>query len=117
MRLKNNGHIAFNDPDVADFNDKVLAKVIDLDETSRNQQVNDGCFACIDEVPHKAITVTIPGLTCAKYLFCSVPCATKAKAVTRMFTGEIAPDCPATILRRTPNSRVYLDRDSGAALL
>ncbi|MDO4983076.1 MAG: hypothetical protein Q4E35_05925 [Eubacteriales bacterium] len=89
MRSKNNGRIAFN----------------------------DGCFACIDEVPHKAITVTIPGLTCAKYLFCSVPCATKAKAVTGMFTGEIAPDCPATILRRTPNSRVYLDRDSGVALL
>lgn len=112
-----NGHIAFNDPGVADFDDAVLAKVIDLDERSRMQQVNDGCFARIEEVPKKAITVTIPGLTGAKYLYCSVPCATKAQAIGRMFTGEIALDCPATVLRRTPNSFVYLDKDSAAMLL
>ena len=112
-----NGHIAFNDPGVADFDDAVLAKVIDLDERSRMQQVNDGCFARIEEVPKKAITVTIPGLTGAKYLYCSVPCATKAQAIGRMFTGEIALDCPATVLRRTPNSFGSLDKDSAAMLL
>lgn len=112
-----NGHIAFNDPDVADFCDPVLAKVIDLDETSRQQQVNDGCFHSIGDVPHKAITVTIPGLTKAKYLFCSVPGTTKAKAISRMFNGSISLECPATILRQTENSRVYLDKESARGLL
>lgn len=112
-----NGHIAFNDPDVADFDDPMLVKVINLDERSRVQQVNDGCFARLEEVPKKAITVTIPGLTGAKYLYCSVPCATKAQAIGRMFTGEIALDCPATVLRHTPNSFVYLDKESAAMLL
>lgn len=112
-----NGHIAFNDPDVADFKDPVLAKVVTMDQRSRIQQVNDGCFAKLDEVPTEAITVTIPGLVVAKYLYCSVPAATKAKAIGRMFAGDVALDCPATILRETPNSFVYLDKDSAAELL
>ena len=112
-----NGHIAFNDPDVADFNDPVLAKVVTMDQRSRVQQVNDGCFENLDDVPTEAITVTIPGLVGADYLYCSVPAATKAKAIGRMFSGEVALDCPATILCQTPNSFVYLDRDSAAEIL
>ena len=112
-----NGHIAFNDPGVANFNDSKLVKIAELDETCRNQQVNDGCFAKLDDVPKYALTLTIPALTNAKYMFCSVPAITKAWAVNEMLTTEIIDEhCPATILRLHDNATLYCDKDSSSLL-
>ena len=116
MGIGENGHIAFNDPWVADFNDKKWVKVVPLDEVCRNQQVNDGCFASVDLVPTHAITLTVPTLVRAPWLFCIVPAATKANAVKRTLTGEINEDCPATILRERDNSILYLDEKSSALI-
>lgn len=111
-----NGHLAFNDPGVAKFDDSVRAKVVPLDEVCRQQQVNDGCFEKIDEVPTHAITVTIPGLTAAKYMFCSVPAATKARAIKDMLSGEVTEKCPASILTEHEAAVLYLDKDSSAMI-
>lgn len=111
-----NGHLAFNDPGVAKFDDPVRAKVVPLDEVCRQQQVNDGCFEKIDEVPTHAITVTIPGLTAAKYMFCSVPAATKARAIKDMLSGEVTEKCPASILTEHEVAVLYLDKDSSAMI-
>ena len=116
MGIGENGHIAFNDPPVADFNDPKTAKTVPLDEICRNQQVHDGCFAKLDEVPKTAITLTVPTLFGGKYLFCIVPAYTKAKAVFDTIEGEVGEKCPATILRRHQNAVLYLDKDSGALL-
>ena len=116
MGIGENGHIAFNDPPVADFNDKKMVKPVVLDEICRNQQVNDGCFAKIDDVPKMAITLTVPTLFAGDYLFCIVPAATKAKAVRDTLCGEIGEACPATVLRRHKNAVLYLDGDSSSLL-
>ena len=116
MGIGENGHIAFNDPWVADFNDPKAVKPVKLDEMCRQQQVNDGCFASLELVPTHAITLTCPTLVSAPYLFCIVPAKTKANAVKRTLTGEINEDCPATLLRRQPNAVLYLDGDSSALL-
>ena len=112
MGIGENGHIAFNDPHVADFNDEKTVKVVSLDETCRMQQVNDGCFASLDEVPKYALTLTIPTLVAADRVFCIVPAKTKANAVNRTINGSIDEECPATILRRHDNATLYLDKDS-----
>ena len=114
MGIGENGHIAFNDPPVADFADTKAVKPVLLDEICRNQQVNDGCFAMIDDVPKYAITLTVPTLFAGDYLFCIVPAATKANAVKATLCGEIGEACPATILRRHKNAILYLDGDSSA---
>ena len=116
MGIGENGHIAFNDPPVADFNDTKKVKPVELDEICRNQQVNDGCFAKIDDVPKMAITLTCPTLFSGDYLFCIVPAPTKAKAVKATVCGEIGEACPATILRRHSNAILYLDPDSSSLL-
>ena len=117
LGIGENGHIAFNDPWVADFDDPVKVKVVPLDEVCRNQQVHDGCFPTIDDVPKYALTLTIPALTCAAHMFCSVPAATKRDAVRRTVTEEITIDCPASIMRKHPHAVLYCDPDSGADLL
>ena len=81
LGIGENGHIAFNDPPFADFSDPKLVKPVKLDEVCRNQQVNDGCFASIDEVPTHALTLTVPALMSGKELYCIVPAKTKANAV------------------------------------
>jgi len=116
MGIGENGHIAFNDPHVADFSDAELVKVVSLDDICRNQQVNDGCFAKIDDVPKFALTLTVPALMNAQYNFCVVPAKTKAWAVNRTLTGEISEECPATILRRKDNAIMYCDADSASML-
>lgn len=113
LGIGENGHIAFNDPGVADFCDPVLVKPAELDEVCRMQQVHDGCFPGIDDVPTHALTLTVPALANAAYLFCSVPAATKAEAVLRTCHEEIAENCPATIMRRHENAILYCDPDSG----
>ena len=116
MGIGENGHIAFNDPPVADFNDKKAVKPVLLDEICRNQQVNDGCFAAIDDVPKYAITLTVPTLFAGDHLFCIVPAATKANAVRATLCGEIGEACPATVLRKHPSAVLYLDGDSSKLL-
>ena len=116
MGIGENGHIAFNDPPVADFDDPKKVKIVDLDEICRQQQVNDGCFASIDLVPKQAVTLTVPTLFNAGYLFCTVPAPTKADAVYETINGSIDEHCPASILRRHPNAQIYLDADSSAKL-
>ena len=116
MGIGENGHIAFNDPPVADFNDKKAVKPVQLDEICRNQQVNDGCFAKIEDVPKTAITLTVPTLFKGDHLFCIVPAKTKANAVRATVCDEINEKCPATVLRLHKNAKLYLDMDSSALL-
>ncbi len=116
MGIGENGHIAFNDPGVADFNDKRAVKPVQLDEICRNQQVNDGCFKTIDDVPARAMTLTVPTLVSAPWLFCIVPAATKATAVYETINGKIDEHCPASILRTRDNAKLYLDDKSSALL-
>ena len=116
MGIGENGHIAFNDPPVADFNDTKAVKPVLLDEICRNQQVNDGCFATIDDVPKYAITLTVPTLFAGDHLFCIVPAKTKANAVKATICGEIGEACPATVLRRHASAVLYLDGDSSSLL-
>lgn len=112
MGIGENGHIAFNDPQVADFEDPYWTKVVELDDVCRMQQVHDGCFASIDEVPKQAMTVTIPALLSAREIFCVVPAATKAAAVDTVLHGVKTIDCPATALLEHPSARLFLDADS-----
>lgn len=116
MGIGENGHIAFNDPPVADFNDDKAVKVVKLDEICRQQQVNDGCFKSIDEVPTHAMTLTVPTLVKAPNLFCIVPCSTKAYAVSETVNGTIDEHCPASILRLRSGAKLYLDNESSKLL-
>ena len=112
MGIGENGHLAFNDPPVADFEDEYIVKVVELDEICRQQQVNDGCFATLEEVPKKALTLTIPALLSANYINCVVPGPTKAEAVKHTLNSEISTENPATILRSHPKAVLFLDQDS-----
>ena len=112
LGIGENGHIAFNDPPVADFHDLKLVKRVTLDWACRNQQVNDGCFPTLDEVPTEAITLTIPALMRADYLFCVVPGKTKRQAVYNTLNGPITEECPASILRTHTHCKFYFDEDS-----
>ena len=116
MGVGENGHVAFNDPPVADFADKKIVKPVKLDEICRKQQVNDGCFKTIEEVPTHALTLTVPTLTKAPYLFCIVPAMTKANAIKEMLTGTVDEHCPASVLRTHGNAVLYLDPDSASLL-
>jgi glucosamine-6-phosphate deaminase len=116
MGIGENGHIAFNDPHVADFNDHLKIKKVDLDQKCRQQQVNDGCFQTIDQVPTHALTLTIPTLYNVENVFCVVPAASKAEAVKNTVTGPVSEVCPASILRNHTNATLYIDADSAALL-
>lgn len=116
MGIGENGHIAFNDPPVADFDDPELVKPVALDEICRNQQVHDGCFATLDDVPTHALTLTVPALMRAAQVFCVVPAQTKAHAVYDTLLGKISTACPASILRRHSEATLYLDMDSASLL-
>lgn len=109
LGIGENGHIAFNDPPVADFNDPHLVKIVELDQYSRNQQVNDGCFPSIEEVPTHALTLTIPALTSAGSMICTVPGKLKSHAVRNTLHAEISTACPATILRKHQDAHLFLD--------
>lgn len=111
-----NGHIAFNDPGVADFNDPKLVKVVALDPVCRQQQVDEKCFDRLDMVPAEALTLTIPALLRGRWLFCIVPFTGKAEAVRRTLYGEISERCPASVLRRETDARLYLTAESAGLL-
>ncbi len=112
-----NGHLAFNDPPVADFLDPVLVKVVRLDAACRNQQLNDGCFERIDDVPTHAYTMTIPALLRAPVVSVVVPGPRKANAVLNVLKGPIGEACPATALRHHPGARLFLDREAARLVL
>ncbi len=117
MGIGENGHIAFNDPHVADFNDPARIKIVDLDLKCRNQQVHDGCFAQLDDVPEYALTLTVPTLFSADRLFCIVPSGTKAEAVKHTILGPVNETCPATVLRLHDAATLYLDSNSAEYVL
>lgn len=110
-----NGHLAFNDPP-ADLEDPLAVKVVELDEMCREQQVVDGCFAELLEVPRRAVTLTCPTLLGGRELFCCVPGRHKSEAVKAMMESPISGMCPATALRMHPRCTVYLDRESSSLI-
>ncbi|MFB9950349.1 6-phosphogluconolactonase [Rhizobium puerariae] len=107
-----NGHIAFNDPPVADFNDPADVKIVELDDICRQQQVDDDCFPDLASVPHRAVTLTVPRLMRADRLFCVVPGAVKRLAVSKTLYGPLSTECPASVLRIHEACTLYLDKDS-----
>lgn len=116
LGIGENGHVAFNDPPVADFRDPALIKPVPLDPICRQQQVNDGCFSSIDLVPTHALTLTVPALMAGKELFCVVPASTKANAVAATVKGEIGEHCPATAMRNHHAATLYLEPCSAVLL-
>lgn len=116
MGIGENGHLAFNDPPVADFKDPQKVKIVALDEVCRQQQVNDGCFTTLEEVPAHAVTLTIPALLEAPYIFCVVPGPRKATAVYDTIHQEIQELYPSTILRNHPGAVLFLDAESSGQL-
>lgn len=112
-----NGHIAFNDPPVADFNDLRWVKVVELDQACRRQQLNEGWFPSLEEVPKEAVTLTIPAIMHSKFISCVVPDKRKAQAVHNTLNGEISTACPATILRTHPDTVLFLDLPAASELL
>ena len=116
LGIGENGHLAFNDPPVADFDDPRGVKIVALEPASRRQQVGEGHFATIDEVPTHAITVTIPALLRADRVLVFVPEARKAQSVRDALYGPISSTCPASILRRQTNATLYLDAESSTLL-
>jgi glucosamine-6-phosphate deaminase len=115
LGIGENGHLAFNDPPAV-FNDPVWVKTVDLAESSRRQQVGEGHFSRLEDVPRRALTLTIPALLAALQILAIVPEARKAGAVDRALHGPIHPCCPASILRTCPHARLFLDIDSGAGI-
>jgi glucosamine-6-phosphate deaminase len=111
-----NGHLAFNDPPYALFDDPVWVKVVELSEASRKQQVGEGHFGLLEEVPSHAVTLTIPALLAARVVLCIVPEARKAEAVRACLKEPIHEDRPGSILRQVSHARLYLDKDSASKL-
>lgn len=110
-----NGHLAFNDPP-ADFETEESYIVVELDEACRKQQLGEGWFKDLNEVPRRAISMTIRQILISNEIICIVPDARKAQAVQKCFAGEVSPLAPASILRTHPNAAVYLDRASAELL-
>jgi len=116
LGIGENGHLAFNDPGVADFNDPRDMKIVTLDDQCKQQQVAEGWFASTDAVPAQAMTLTIPALLRVPKIIVSVPGYRKARIVKRALSGTISTACPATILRQHPDATVYLDEESASEL-
>jgi glucosamine-6-phosphate deaminase len=116
LGIGENGHLAFNDPPVADFEDPLDVKVVTLDAGCRRQQVNEGHFPTDADVPAQAMTVTVPALLRARRVLAVVPEARKAEPVRAALEGPVGTWCPASLLQRTPHAAVFLDPDSAALL-
>lgn len=112
LGIGENGHIAFNDPPVADFADKETVKIVELDQRCRQQQVNDKCFESIEMVPTHAVTLTVPAMLSGQYLFTVVPGNNKRDAVYHTLRDDISTKCPASILRTHENCMLFVDVDS-----
>jgi glucosamine-6-phosphate deaminase len=109
-----NGHLAFNEPTVADVNDSYLVKLVKLDAANRQQQVNTGYFSSLESIPQYAFTVTLPVIFSADKIICLAPEKRKAQVVQRMLQGEISTDCPASLLRKQSQATLFLDTDSAS---
>ncbi|HEY8560338.1 MAG TPA: glucosamine-6-phosphate deaminase [Pyrinomonadaceae bacterium] len=116
LGIGENGHLAFIDPPFCDFNDPATVKVVELDEVCRNQQVNDGAFAALPEVPRHALSLTIPTIMARPKLFAVVPGPAKRHAIRAALEGAIETNCPASILRRHPDAHLFIDRDAAELL-
>jgi glucosamine-6-phosphate deaminase len=116
LGIGENGHLAFNDPPVADFDDPLDVKVVELDEASRRQQVGEGHFPSLDDVPQLAMTATIPALLRARRVLAIVPEARKAEPVRLALEGPISTSCPASVLRTRDNVTLHLDVSSASKL-
>jgi len=116
LGIGENGHLAFNDPPVANFQDKHSVKLVQLDEGCRQQQVNEGHFPNLAAVPQYAFTLTIPMLCSAKRMLCVAPEKRKAKAVRDAIRGPISAKCPASWLRKQSHATLFLDADSASLL-
>ena len=114
LGIGENGHIAFNDPPVADFSDPFSVKQVELDRACREQQVNDGCFPRLSEVPTHALTLTVPMLMSGRRLCCIVPGPRKAAAVRGTLVGPISTSCPASVLRTHAGATLYIDPGSAS---
>ncbi len=112
LGIGDNGHLAFNEPSVADFQDTETVKIVKLETTTRQQQVNGGYFPNLEAVPQYAYTLTIPAICSAKQIFCLAPGKKKADVVKKMLRGEISPQCPASILRKQPQATLFLDQEA-----
>lgn len=110
-----NAHLAFNDPP-ADFDTQELLHIVDLDVACRHQQVGEGHFDRVEDVPKQALSLTIPAILSARTISCAVPDRRKAKAVRCALEGPLSPDCPASILRRHNDSHLFLDPESASLL-
>ena len=110
-----NGHLAFNDPP-ADFDTEEPYLIVELDEACRRQQLGEGWFTSLSEVPRRAISMSVRQILKADEIICIVPDARKARAVATCFEGEISPNAPASILRTHPRATIYLDNDSASLL-
>jgi glucosamine-6-phosphate deaminase len=115
MGIGENGHLAFNDPP-ADFTSARTIQVVTLVDSCRRQQVGEGHFASLEDVPHQALSLTVPALLAPPLVLVIAPEARKAAAVKAALEGPITPECPASILRTAPNARLLLDRESAALL-
>jgi glucosamine-6-phosphate deaminase len=111
-----NGHIAFNDPPVADFNDPKWVKVVELDEACRRQQLGEGWFPTFDDVPKEAVTLTVTAIMNCKTISCMVPGERKAQAIKDTLEGEITTACPASILRTHPDTVLFMDLPAASKL-
>ncbi len=116
LGIGENGHLAFNDPPVADFADPLTVKVVRLDDACKRQQVGEGHFPDVGAVPPEAMTVTIPALLRAARVIAVVPDARKAAPVRDALEGPVDPACPASILQRCDHASIYLDPPSAAGL-
>lgn len=116
LGIGENTHLAFNDPHVADIDDPYFVKRVDLDQACRSQQINDGCFDEIDQVPTHALTLTLPALLKAPYAFCTVPSEKKANAIFHTLNEEISDNFPSTLLRNHDHAVLYLDGDSSSKI-
>lgn len=116
LGIGENGHLAFNDPDVANFHDPLDVKIVELDDISRNQQLEERWFNTLDQVPKRAITLTIPPILQVPQLLVTAPGRRKAHIVQRAAEETISTACPATVLRTHPNSTLYLDEESAVEL-
>lgn len=116
LGIGENGHLAFNDPPVADFDDPLDLKVVELDQSCRLQQVHEGHFPTVEAVPTHAVTVTIPALLRAGTVLAVVPETRKAEPVRAALTGPVSTSCPASVLRRHDHVSLHLDGDSAGLL-
>src|SRR5215212_1102867 len=116
LGIGENGHLAFIDPPFCDFNDPAPVKVVELDEVCRTQQVHDGAFESLAEIPRQALSLTIPTIMACPKLFAIVPGPAKREAIRSTIEGPIATQCPASILRRHADAHLFIDRDSAALL-